>query len=201
MLVDLWRSSLDASSLGNWDLSTGNLCWVGWNLGGGRSSCWAEPIVLPGDSLSIKGGGDGVWLGLLLFVELGVSVATSVWSAEVGALGRTARLGVGGDLLELHWATEVERNLLVEWSEGAGVLDWLRGASTAGHASDLVIRARVAHVGVGDGLDWLAVEVASIVDGALSALVGLDKSCAEGKDGHRGLDGKLHDGSSSVSSL
>lgn len=200
VLVDLWRSGLDASSLGNWDLSIGNLCWVGWNLGGGRSSCCAEPVVLPGDNLSINGGGDGVGLGLLLFVELGVSVATSVWSAEVGALGRTARLGVGGDLLELHWATEVERDLLVEWSEGAGVLDWLRGASTTGHGSDLVVGARVADVGVGDGLDWLAVEVASVVDGALSALVGLGESCAEGNDGHRGLDGELHDGCSDVSS-
>ena len=201
MLVDLWRSGLDASSLGNWDLSTGNLCWAGWNLGGGRSSSWAEPVVLPGDNLSVNSGGDGVWLGLLLLVELGVSMATSVWSAEVGALGRTARLGVGGDLLELHWATEVERDLLVEWSEGTGVLDWLRGASTAGHGSDLVIGARVADVGVGDGLDWLAVEVASLVDGALSALVGLDESSAEGKDGHRGLDGELHDGCSDVSIL
>lgn len=59
----------------------------------------------------------------------------------------------------------------------------------------------MADVGVGDGLDWLAVEVASIVDGALSALVGLDESCAEGKDRHRGLDSELHDGCSDVSSL
>lgn len=113
VLVDLWRSGLDASSLGHWGLSSGYLCWLGWNLGGGRSSSWAEPVVLPGDNLSVNGGGDGVWLGLLLLVELGVSVATSVWSADVGTLGRTARLGVGGDLLELHRATEVKRNLLV----------------------------------------------------------------------------------------
>ena len=201
VLVDLWRSGLDASSLGSWALSTGNLIWVGWNLGGGRSSSWAEPVVLPSHNLSVNCGGDGVWLGLLLLMELGVSVATSVWSAEVGAFGRAARLGVGGDLLELQWATEVKRDFLVEWSEGAGVLDWLGGASTASHGSDLVVGARVADVGVGDGLDWLAVEVASFIHRALSTLVGLDESCAEGKDGHGGLNGELHDGCSDVLSL
>lgn len=193
--LDLWCHSLGDIGVDNvsvnwavigswWSLSS----WCsGWSSGG---SWLSEPVVLPGDNLAVDGGGNPV---SALLVELLVSsVSACMWSTVDLALLTTTSLGVGSDLLEVHWSTEVKGDLLVERSEGARVWVWLGLASTSGHLGNLIVRSRMADVGVLEGLDLLAVVVTTGELRTTTALVGNGSTGAEGEDCGGDSGGELH---------
>lgn len=186
-------------SCDDWGLdsgSSGNCGRGGISLGSGSCGGAAKVVVLPGRDLSVDGGGDDVTLLDGLFERARVEGLVAVAAVRVGvALGGAGGLGVGGDLLEGDGAAEVEGDLLVKGGERAGVGDGRAGALAVGaHGGHLVVGAGVADVGVLDGIDELAEEVASVFGGAGGALVGDSGGGSKGQDEGGDAHGEVHFG-------
>ncbi|KFY15233.1 hypothetical protein V492_02141, partial [Pseudogymnoascus sp. VKM F-4246] len=161
----------------------------------GRGAAGTEVVVLPGLDLAVDDSGHHVGALIVGLLDgAGVEGLVAVAAVGVGvALGGAGGLGVGGDLLEGDGPAEVEGDLLIEWGERAGVVDGRGGALAVGaHVGHLVVGASVADVGVLDGVDELAEEVASVLGGARGALVGDSGGGREGQNEGGDAHGEMH---------